>query len=388
MNNKFVYTPGPTRVRENVRLEIAKETTNPDIDVEFCEFYKNTCKKMSSILNTENDVYILSGEGILGLEAACASLTEPGDKVLVIDNGIFGRGFDDFVKMYGGEVVYFSGDYTKEIDIEELEKFLQKENDFKYATVVHCDTPTGVLNDLSKICPLLKRYNILTVVDSVAAMVGEEIRVDDWQIDIALGGSQKAISAPTGLTIVSISEDAKNSMKNRKMPIVGFYLNLTIWENYYENKWFPYTMPINEIIGLDRAIDNILEEKLENVLARHEKIASATRKAFTEYGLKLYLESGYSNTVTAVEIPENIGALNLTKYMLETYNTLVSTSLCDYKDKLLRIGHMGENANLEFIIYVLNVIDKSLKDLGFNGNGSLVELFNKHYFNFLEIDFV
>ena len=388
MNNKFVYTPGPTRVRENVRLEIAKETTNPDIDVEFCEFYKNTCKKMSSILNTENDVYILSGEGILGLEAACASLTEPGDKVLVIDNGIFGRGFDDFVKMYGGEVVYFSGDYTNEIDIEELEKFLQKENDFKYATVVHCDTPTGVLNDLSKICPLLKRYNILTVVDSVAAMVGEEIRVDDWQIDIALGGSQKAISAPAGLTIVSISEDAKNSMKNRKMPIVGFYLNLTIWENYYENKWFPYTMPINEIIGLDRAIDNILEEKLENVLARHEKIASATRKAFTEYGLKLYLESGYSNTVTAVEIPENIGALNLTKHMLEKYNTLVSTSLCDYKDKLLRIGHMGENANLEFIIYVLNVIDKSLKDLGFNGNGSLVELFNKHYFNLLDIDFV
>ena len=388
MNNKFVYTPGPTRVRENVRLEIAKETTNPDIDVEFCEFYKNTCKKMSSILNTENDVYILSGEGILGLEAACASLTEPGDKVLVIDNGIFGRGFDDFVKMYGGEVVYFSGDYTNEIDIEELEKFLQKENDFKYATVVHCDTPTGVLNDLSKICPLLKRYNILTVVDSVAAMVGEEIRVDDWQIDIALGGSQKAISAPAGLTIVSISEDAKNSMKNRKTPIVGFYLNLTIWENYYENKWFPYTMPINEIIGLDRAIDNILEEKLENVLTRHEKIASATRKAFTEYGLKLYLESGYSNTVTAVEIPENIGALNLTKHMLEKYNTLVSTSLCDYKDKLLRIGHMGENANLEFIIYVLNVIDKSLKDLGFNGNGSLVELFNKHYFNLLDIDFV
>ena len=388
MNNKFIYTPGPTRVRENVRLEIAKSTTNPDIDVEFCDFYKNTCEKIASILNTANDVYILSGEGILGLEAACASLTEPGDKVLVIDNGIFGRGFDDFVKIYGGEVVYFSGDYTKEIDVEELEIFLQKENDFKYATIVHCDTPTGVLNDLSKICPLLKKYNILTVVDSVAAMVGEEIRVDDWKIDIALGGSQKAISAPAGLTIVSISEDAKNSMKNRKVPIAGFYLNLTIWQDYYKNKWFPYTMPINEIIGLDRAIDNILEEKIENVLARHQKIASATRKAFTEYGLSLYLENGYSNTVTAVEIPENIGALNLTKYMLEKYNTLVATSLGEYKDKLLRIGHMGENANLEFIIYVLNVIDKSLKELGFNGNGSLVELFNKYYLNILEIDFV
>lgn len=388
MNNKFVYTPGPTRVRENVRLEIARATTNPDIDVEFCEFYKNTCDKMASILNTSNDVYILSGEGILGLEAACASLTEQGDKVLVIDNGIFGRGFDDFVKMYGGEVVYFSGDYTKEIDVEALEKFLEKENNFKYATVVHCDTPTGVLNDLSKICPLLKKYNILTVVDSVAAMVGEEIRVDDWQIDIALGGSQKAISAPAGLTIISLSDDAKNSMKNRKTPIVGFYLNLTIWENYYENKWFPYTMPINEIIGLNRAIDNILEERLENVLARHEKIANATRKAINEYGLNLYLENGYSNTVTAVEIPESIGALNLANHMLKNYNTLISTSLCDYKDTLLRIGHMGENARLELITYVLNVIDMSLKELGFDSNENLVELFNKHYFNVLELDFV
>ena len=379
MNNKFIYTPGPTIVRENVRFELAKNTTNPDIDIKFYDFYKNTCKKISSILNTQNDIYILSGEGILGLEAACASLTQPNDKVLVIDNGIFGRGFDKFVKMYGGQVVYFLGDYNKEIDIKELEKFLEKENDFKYATIVHCDTPTGVLNDLSKICRLLKKHNILTVVDSVSAMVGEKLDIDNWQIDIALGASQKAISAPAGLCIVSVSEDAKNAMKNRQVPIIGFYSNLTIWQDYYEKKWFPYTMPINEIIALDKAIDNILEEKIENVLARHEKIATATRKAFTEYGLKLYLENGYSNTVTAVEIPKEIGALNLTKHILQKYNMLISTSLSDYKDKLLRIGHMGENARLEYVVYVLNTIDKSLKELGFDSDKNLVELFNKYY---------
>ena len=379
MNNKFIYTPGPTIVRENVRFELAKNTTNPDIDIKFYDFYKNTCKKISSILNTQNDIYILSGEGILGLEAACASLTQPNDKVLVIDNGIFGRGFDKFVKMYGGQVVYFLGDYNKEIDIKELEKFLEKENDFKYATIVHCDTPTGVLNDLSKICPLLKKHNILTVVDSVSAMVGEKLDIDNWQIDIALGASQKAISAPAGLCIVSVSEDAKNAMKNRQVPIIGFYSNLTIWQDYYEKKWFPYTMPINEIIALDKAIDNILEEKIENVLARHEKIATATRTAFTEYGLKLYLENGYSNTVTAVEIPKEIGALNLTKHILQKYNMLISTSLSDYKDKLLRIGHMGENARLEYVVYVLNTIDKSLKELGFDSDKNLVELFNKYY---------
>lgn len=379
MNNKLVYTPGPTEVRENVRLARAIATTNPDIDLEFCEFYKNTCEKIGEIIKTKNDVYILSGEGILGLEAACASLTEKDDRVLVIDNGIFGRGFDDFIKMYGGEVVYFSKEYTKDINEEELENFLEKDNNFKYATLVHCDTPTGVLNDLSKICPILKKYGILTVVDSVAAMVGEELKVDEWKIDIALGGSQKAISAPAGLTIVSISEDAKYAMKKRKTPVAGFYCNLAIWENYYDNKWFPYTMPISDIMGLDKAIDNILEEGIENVINRHEKIAKATREAITEYGLELYLEKGFSNTVTVVKIPDYIGAKNLTDYLLKNYNLVLATSLGEYSDKVIRIGHMGENAKFEKIIPVLNFIDESLRMLGFKSKYRLVDLFNKHY---------
>ncbi|MCC0660094.1 alanine--glyoxylate aminotransferase family protein [Clostridioides sp. ZZV14-6154] len=380
MNNKINYAPGPTETRENVRLIRAEKTTNPDIDVDFVEFYKKTCEKFGNIVGTKNDIYILSGEGILGLEAACASLTEKGDRVLVIDNGIYGEGFKDFVKMYGGEYVLFSSEYTKSIDVDELRKFLEKDNDFKYATVVHCDTPTGVLNDVSKICPLLKEYGILTVVDSVAGMVGERLNVDESKIDVILGGSQKAISAPAGLTIVGISQDAKNCIKNRKTDIVGFYCNLSIWEGYYEKKYFPYTMPISDIMGLDRALDNILEEGVEKVLSRHEKIASSVRQAVKEYGLELFLEEGYSNTVTAIKIPESIGALKLTDYMLENYNTLVATSLNQYMDTILRIGHMGENANLDKIVHILNVLDKSLKELEFDANGSLIDLFNKYYF--------
>jgi len=379
MNNKNVYMPGPSNVRENVRQARSIKTTNPDVDVDFVEFYKNTCDKMAKIINTKNDVYILSGEGILGLEAACASLTEKNDRVLVIDNGVFGKGFEDFVTMYGGEAVLFSKCYKKAIDVDELERFLEKDHDFKYATIVHCDTPTGVLNDLSKICPLLKKYNILTVVDSVAGMVGEKLLVDDWQIDMVLGGSQKAISAQPGLSILSVSEDAKNTMKNRKSKIIGFYCNLTIWEDYYEQKYFPYTMPISDIISLDRALENILEEGIENTIKRHERIATATREALKEYGGELFLNSGYSNTVTALVIPENIGALNLTKYIGEKYNTIIGTSLGEYVDKLLRIGHMGENAKLDKIIYILDILDNSLKDLSIKGNGSLVSLFNKYY---------
>ena len=179
--------------------------------------------------------------------------------------------------------------------------------------------------------------------------------------------------------MVSVSEDAKNAMKNRKTPIIGFYCNLTIWENYYRDKWFPYTMPISDIMGLDVALDNILEEGLENVHNRHAKVANATRKAVKEYGLNLFLENGYSNTVTAVCIDEEIGAGNLVKHLLEKYNLVMTTSLNQYTGKILRIGHMGENAKYEAIVPVLNYVDLGLKDLGFKTDKNLVELFNKYY---------
>ena len=380
MGNKFVYTPGPTMVRENVRFEMSKATTNPDVDKEFVEFYKNCCDKISDIIGAKNsDTYILSGEGILGLEAACASLTETGDKVLVIDNGVFGKGFDSFVELYGGEVTYFKGNYNNEINIDDLKVFLQKNNNFKYATIVHCDTPTGMLNNIAEICPLLKSYGIITVVDSVSAMVGESFKMDDWQVDIALGGSQKAFSAPIGLTIVSISEDAKRVIKDRKENIKSFYCNLTIWENYYKDKWFPYSMPISDIIALDKAVDNILEEGIERVIERHKKIAMAVRKAIKSIGLDLYQQTGFSNTVTAVAIPKEIGALNLRNYIQKEYNVILSTSIAEFENQILRIGHMGENARFEFIVLALDSIEKGLKDLGFNSDLSLVNEFILEY---------
>ena len=162
--------------------------------------------------------------------------------------------------MYGGEPVVLSFDYHKAIPVEEVRDYLEKDHDFKYATFVHCDTPTSILNDVSQLSPLLKEYGILTVVDSVAGMVGEPIDVDQNQIDICCGGTQKAISAPVGLAIVSISEDAKKAMNNRKTPIASYYANLQIFEGYIEKRTLPYTMPAFNIEALDIALDNILKE--------------------------------------------------------------------------------------------------------------------------------
>jgi aspartate aminotransferase-like enzyme len=377
MKIPYIMTPGPTEVRENVRLARSLECTNPDLDLQFYDFYRETCAKIGEFLKTKNEVRILNGEGILGLEAACASLTEKGDRVLVIDNGIFGEGFGDFVKMYGGEAVFFKGDRHKDIDTEELNKFLQNDSNFKYATVVHCDTPSGVLNNISKICPMLKEKGIVTVVDSVAAMGGEDIRVDDWKIDIALGGSQKCISAPPGLTILSISKDAFNIIKNRKTPIASFYCNLLVWQNYYEDKWFPYTQPISDIVGLRVAIDNLLKD--EAILERHLKIAEATRNALIESGLQLYITQGYSNTVTVVQVPDGINDSQLRDYMLKKYNVLIAGSFGYLSGKVVRIGHMGQNANINKVAYALFALQKSLEFFGFNFKVDLMSSFLREF---------
>ncbi|NEZ74083.1 alanine--glyoxylate aminotransferase family protein [Clostridium botulinum] len=373
MKIPYVMTPGPTTVTENVRMARAMETTNPDLDLQFYDYYKETCEKIGGFLKTKNEVRILSGEAILGLEAACASLTEKGNRILVIDNGIFGEGFADFVEIYGGEAVFFKGDRKRDIDIEKLKEFLEKDSNFKYATVVHCDTPSGVINDVSKICPMLKEKGIITVVDSVSAMGGQELKVDEWKIDIVLGGSQKCMSAPPGLSFLSISEDAFKAMKERKTPIASYYCNLLVWKDYYKNKWFPYTPPISDIVGLRVAVDNILKDR--DILSRHNNIAKACREAIVESGLKLYLEKGYSNTVTVIELPKEIEDKALRTYMQDKYNVIIAGSFGYLQGKVIRIGHMGENAKVDKMAYTLFALKNSLEHLGYKLKVNIGEVF-------------
>lgn len=368
-----IMTPGPTQVKENVRMARSFPCTNPDLDETFVDFYKETCELISRLLHTGNETLILGGEGILGLEAACASLTEPGDPVLVLDNGVYGRGFADFVSMYGGKPVLYSVDEKNPIDPAALEEYLKEHHDYKYATLVHCDTPSGMLNDISALCPLLKKYGILTVVDSVSGMFGEDVRVDDFQIDVLCGGSQKAVSAPPGLTFVTVSDAAWAAIDGRSVPIASFYANLKVFEGYYEKKWFPYTMPISDIYGLRAAIDNIAADP--DILTRHEKIAEASRKAITGAGLNLYLKSGFSSTVTVFEIPEGTTAKAILDGVRNDYNIMLAGSFDVLAGKVIRIGHMGNNADYYNVREVFAALDGTLARLGVPLKASMEKLF-------------
>ena len=345
-----IMTPGPTQVRESVRKARSLECPNSDLDPAFFDYYKQTCELISSLLHTSEETLILSGEGILGLEAACASMTEPGDRVLVLDNGIYGKGFADFVSMYGG---------------------------IKYATVVHCDTPSGMLNDIRSICPLLKKYGILTVVDSVAGMFGNEVYAEESQVDILCGGSQKAVSAPPGLTFVTVSEDAKKAMAERKTPVASFYANLRIFEGYYEKQWFPYTMPSSDIYGLHQAMEDIRNDK--DLYRRHERIGKAVRKALRESGLGLHLKSGYSNTVSVFDVPKDVTASQILNKVLEDSGILLAGSFDVLEGKVIRIGHMGANATYENVKETMEALDCAMRGLQVPLSASLAEVFEREY---------
>lgn len=371
-----IMTPGPTQVRENVLKSRSLPFTNPDLDLDFYEFYKETCDLFKEALDCSQHCLLMGGEGILGLEAACASLTEPGDRVLVIDNGIFGKGFADFVDMYEGVPVSYVSDYRNPLDVKDLRKFLEKDSDFKYATLVHCDTPSGVLNPVAEVCALLHEFGILTVVDSVAGMFGEYVSYDKWDIDVLCGGSQKALSAPPGLTIVWLNDRAFKVMEERKTPIRTYYGNLLLMKNYYEDKWFPYTMPASDIIGIRTAIENVLADK--DILKRHKVIAEATRKALTEAGLKLYLESGYSATVTVFEVPEGLRDSDILMTMKDSFGIMIAGSFDVLAGKVLRIGHMGENANKDDMIQTMDALDKTFAALDYPLKASLKDSFIKN----------
>ncbi|ADO77619.1 pyridoxal-phosphate-dependent aminotransferase family protein [Halanaerobium praevalens] len=373
MSDLLIMTPGPTEVSEEVRRAMSRKITNPDLDPEFFEFYLGVSSKLQKVLKTKNDVIIMSGEGILGLESACASLIEPEDKVLVLDNGIFGRGFADFADLYGANVVKWDFPYDEKININKLEKKLAAENDFKFATFVHCETSTGVINDAKEITNLLNKYNILSVVDSVSAIGGVPIEVDKWGIDIILGGSQKCLSVPPGLTFLSVSDKAWEAVNDRETPVRGYYTNLQLWQNWYEEKYFPYTQAISDIYALDAALDKWIAD--QTIYARHKKIAEAVRKTIKRSNLNLYAKNGHSDTVTSIEIPKGISYQELNQLMTESYNVMIASSLGEFEDRLIRIGHMGENCYDAKLYRTLKAFDHSLRELGFELNVELHKIF-------------
>jgi aspartate aminotransferase-like enzyme len=363
---RLLMTPGPTMIDERVRQAMARPIVNPDLDPTFFAQYRTLCSRIGQLMGTKNDVFILSAEGLLGLEAAVCSLVEPGTQVLVLANGYFGEGFGGFVEMYGGECIYLRGAYDQVLSAEEVEAVCQKYPNIRVATMVHCETPSGLLNPVAELVEPLKARGIITIVDAVASLGGEHCAADAWGVDVMLGGSQKVLSAPPGLALISISPAAWELMLNREHPIRSYYLNLLKWrELWLERSEFPYTPSISDIYALDKAVELLLAEGEQAVIDRHFRVAEATRNALRAAGLELFPQPGAeANTVTAFRVPTGIDEGQFRTLLWEQYGVMMAGSWGDLAGKIWRIGHMGYNARAEYMMAFFAAFEAAAKQVG------------------------
>ncbi len=354
-DDRLRMTPGPTEVPSRVRERMSEPTWNPDVESEFFEFYRVLTDKLEPVYGGD-DVAILSGEGILGLEAAIASLVAEGDRVLCVSNGIYGDGFADFVETYGGEAVTCRSPSTDPLDLEAVESTLA-DGEFDVATMVHCETPTGTLNDLEPVLSLLEDHDALSVVDAVSSLGGAPVPVDE--IDVCLGASQKCFSAPPGLCVLSVSDRAWEKIESFETR--SFYADLEPWRTAADEEWFPYTHATSNLFALDAAIDAILEEGVESVFDRHADAATLCRDRARELGLEIYPESDdlASPTVTAIRLEGR--AQEVQQQVQDEHDIVLSTGLGEHEDDILRVGHMGHNARRERVERTMDAIEAVLE---------------------------
>lgn len=337
----LVMTPGPTALPEAVREAMARPIRNPDIEPEFTEFYRDLLGKLARVYDTNDDLVVLAGEGMVGLEASVASLIEEGDTVLCLANGIYGAGFADLVSLHGGQPVLHEVSPTEGFDPEAVRETVE-EHDPDVATMVHCETPTGVLNDLDGVLKILDEADVLTICDAVSSLGGVEVPTEF--MDICLGASQKCFSAPPGLATLSVSEAAWERIERVEQR--SFYLNLEPWRDLdFEEPpaAFPYTHSVSDLYALDAALDRLLEEGMNDVFERHERAGEHCRERGRELGLAPFAPASTSPTVTAFAVED---ATDLQRRVAQE-DVVLATGLGEYSETILRVGHMGYNAEIE-----------------------------------------
>jgi aspartate aminotransferase-like enzyme len=321
---------------------------NPDVEPVFADLYEEVCAKLRTVYGTDDDVVVMGGEGILGLEAAIASTVAPGDEVLCVSNGLYGDGFADFVESYDGDPTLVDADYTAPLDVAGVEAALD-EGDYAVATMVHCETPTGALNEVEPVLELLDDHDVLTVVDAVSSLGGTPVPTE--HIDIALGASQKAFSSPPGLTTVAVSDRAWEAIEERDP--TSLYTNLLPWKDTSEG--FPYTHLAANVAALDESLSMLSEEGLDAVYDRHETVAAHCRERGSALGLDVFADVDRSApTVTAFHLPGEARAVQ--RELADEHDVVLATGLGPLADDVLRVGHMGYNAEVEKVDRVMDAL--------------------------------
>ena len=336
-------------------------------DADFIQTFANSLKLFKEVCQSKlGQAFIIAGSGTFAMDMAAANLIEQGDNVLVISTGYFGLRYAEILKRYGANVDILESEIGDIVPISVIETQLKSKN-YKLLTFTHVDTSTAVLNDAESIGHLGTKYNVLTVLDGVCSIAAEEVKQDEWGIDVVLTASQKAIGVPPGLALLNVSQKAITKFEQRKKLVPNYYADWTNWlpiMKAYENKQAAYfaTPPVNLIIALETSLNIILSEGLNNRFKRHKEIGNEMRVALKNLGLKMIPKSEEvsANTLSAPFFPNNIDA-SILKKISEKGVILAGGLLPSLKNLYFRIGHMG-STNKHELSRTLKAVKAALRE--------------------------
>ena len=341
----FLQIPGPTNVPDRV----LRAMDYPTIDhrgPDFAELGLRVLDRIKLIFKTSEPVIIYPASGTGAWEAAMVNTLSAGDKILMFETGHFSTLWYDIAHRFKLEIDFVKGDWRTGVDPNIVESKLKEDTEKKIKAVcaVHNETSTGVTSRIGEIRKAMDNadHPALLFVDTISSLGSIDYRHEEWKVDVTVGGSQKGLLLPPGLSFNAISSKALDAYKNSDLP-----KSYWDWEPMIENNkkgYFPYTPATNLLYGLDEAINILTEEGLENVFNRHKRFAEATRIAVNAWGLEILCKNPdeYSSSLTAVLVPEGHDADSLRKIILDDFNMSLGTGLAKVAGKVFRIGHLGD----------------------------------------------
>ena len=331
--------PGPTPCPPEA-LEAMSRQMIPHRGRDFAQLLNSITAKLKQVFQTTGDILLLTASGTGGLEAAIVNTLSPGDKVLSVSNGVFGDRFAAIADQYGAQVKRLTFEWGQPVDPDAVGEALASDTDIKAVLVTHNETSTGITNDLKHISSVVKGLDRLLIVDAISSLSSIELPVDEWSCDVVVAGSQKGWMIPPGLTMLSVSKEAWNAHAQAKMP--RFYWDFTKAWDYLQKGQTPWTPAVSLCFALDATLDSILQEGLDNVIARHARVGQMTRTGVKSLDLPLFAEESHaSNTVTAVGARDRLSIPKLIQILRDEHNVNLAGGQQRLSGKIFRIGHLG-----------------------------------------------
>lgn len=365
LTEKLLLGPGPSNISIDCRLALSKPTIG-HLDPEFLAVMDNIKRDLQYCYQTENAfTFVVSGPGSLGMEFCFTNLIEPGDKVLICINGVFGSRMANICERLGAIVVKLDFEWGTPVSPEELRAQLKEHEDTKVVAFVHAETSTGVLSDAKILCKIAKEFGCLTVVDAVTSLAGSELQVDEWEIDAIYSGSQKCLSCIPGLSPVSLSTLALEKVQKRKSPIPSWFLDINLLTQYWgsdKNRSYHHTAPVNNMFAMHYALQHVVDEGLKSCIERHKKVSYYANEELTKIGLKLSISSEYRlPQLLVVDIPDTINDEAFRYYLLNKHQLEIGAGLGKFSGKVWRIGLMGENATYKTVDQLIDKLSLAMK---------------------------